>query len=117
MRNKAILAILMCFTLSSCALFAKPEPEIVYVEKKVSLAHPSMPTPPDDPGVKIRVITTDTIKQDRAYVGFEYDVWLEFAQWMHTYKAHQSDLLEVIRLYKEQDETLYPVVEKEIEKN
>lgn len=109
MLNK-LLAFALCFTLVGCGLFPKePTPE----PQTNNIVHPSMPVPPANPGVKILVITTDTIEDNKAYVGFEYEEWLNFAKWMHTYKAYNTDLLEVIRLYREQD----PNIQKKVENN
>ncbi|AFN37319.1 hypothetical protein [Vibrio phage TCU-VP03-AIR1] len=109
MVNK-IIAIALCLMLAGCIGTPKePVPE----PPKNEIVHPNMPTPPPNPGVKILVITTDTIKANTAYVGFEYDEWLDFAKWMHSYKSYNQDLLEVIRLYKEQD----PNIQKKVENN
>ncbi|QBX06000.1 hypothetical protein vBValMR10Z_83 [Vibrio phage vB_ValM_R10Z] len=109
MLNK-IIAIFLAALLMGCGSTSKePVPE----PPKNEFAHPSLPTPPQNPGVKILVITTDTIEKQKAYVGFEYDQWLDFAKWMHSYKAYNLDLLEVIKLYKEQD----PNIQKKIENN
>ncbi|AGN30137.1 hypothetical protein VPFG_00135 [Vibrio phage nt-1] len=112
MVNK-ILAVVLASMLVGCIGTPK---EPVPVPATNEIVHPSMPTAPANPGVEILVITTDTIKPNTAYVGFEYDEWLNFAKWMHSYKAYNDDLLEVIRLYKEQDPALQKKDEKIKEK-
>lgn len=108
MRN-SILSILLTITLIGCA---HTQEEISSQTPTFEMVHPNIPTPPSNPGVKVLVLTTETIKENRAYVGFEYDEWLNFAKWMHTYKSYNKDLLHVIELYKNQDPEIDIIEEK-----
>ncbi|CAL9968292.1 Rz-like spanin [Vibrio phage D480] len=81
-----------------------PDPVIVYETNEI--VHPSMPSPPPNPGVRILVLTTETIEDKQAYIGFTYNEWLKFAEWMHAYKTYNKDLRHVIELYKGQDQSL-----------
>ncbi|CAM0046751.1 Rz-like spanin [Vibrio phage F86] len=99
MKNN-ILALLVAVFLAGC--IGTPKPEVV-VNTTNEIVHPSLPTPPPNPGVKILVITEENIKSEQAYVGFTYDEWLDFAKWMHSFKSYNADLRHVIELYKKQD--------------
>lgn len=85
---------------SGCASTKSP-PD--YSTETFVMYHPAKPVPPKNPTVSIKVITTDTIKDNTAYVGFEYNDWLKFAEWMHSYKTYQDGLKHVIKTYEEQD--------------
>lgn len=70
--------------------------------EKPMIYHPYVPPNPSNPGLKIRVITTDTIEPNKAYVGFEYNDWIEFSKWMHQFKQVNHQLRDVVHDYKEQ---------------
>ncbi|CAL9970761.1 Rz-like spanin [Vibrio phage D479] len=74
----------------------------------VTLVHPVVKDPPVDPGLadKVVVITEDTIEPGTAYIGFKYDDWLEFAKYLHDVDGYSDELLEAIKAYKIQDQTL-----------
>lgn len=74
----------------------------------VTLVHPTVPDSPPDPGLsdKVVVITEDTIEPRTAYIGFKYDDWLEFAKYLHKLDGYNDELLEVIKTYKKQDQSL-----------
>lgn len=61
---------------------------LVYVERP-AISIPVKPKAPLNPGLKdkVVVITEDNIKPNTAYVGFEYNDWLEFAKYQHGLKA------------------------------
>lgn len=109
MRNK-ILVLSIAMLLAACSP-TKPIEVITYDTNEI--VHPSMPTPPANPGVSILVITSENVEANKAYVGFEYDEWLDFAKWMHEYKTYNRDLRNVIDIYKNQDETLETSEDKE----
>ncbi len=100
MKSRYIL--LLALVLSGCSAYQDP----VILNTDSEIIHPSMPIPPSNPGVKVLILTTDTVEDQKAYVGFTYDEWLDFAKWMHEYKAYNHDLREVIKLYKNQDKSL-----------
>lgn len=99
---KYVILLLLC--LNGCAA------QVEYVDRwheaePISLYHPQVPEPPSNPELSIKVITEDTIKPGAAYVGFEYNEWLSFAKWMHSYKTYNKKLLNVIDQYEAQDAT------------
>ena len=91
------------FLLGGCA-----DPKTVTVTEYVThLQHPETLPAPDNPGLSIKVVTSERIASgelpDKAYVGFLYSDWLEFAKWMHEYKAHNDSLKNAVEAYKAQD--------------
>ncbi|WVX87388.1 hypothetical protein EniLVp02_0049 [Vibrio phage EniLVp02] len=104
--NVALVAIL--FLGVGCVSTQKHEPvkeiQTVTLYKQVELIHPDIPPRPIMPGkVEPLVITTDTIKPNVAYVGFEYSQWLTFAKFQHSIKNYVKNLEEAIEVYKAQD--------------
>lgn len=98
-----IICALVVFLLGGCA-----DPKTVtVVEYKNQLQHPETLPAPAPPGSKVRVITKERITggelPDRAYVGFSYPEWLEFAKWMHEYKAYVKSLQNAVKEYEKQD--------------
>ncbi|QAY02179.1 hypothetical protein VspSw1_111 [Vibrio phage VspSw_1] len=103
MRIKALLLGLLL--LGGCA--SAPQEPRVEVSNDVVLFHPVIPDNPSNPGLKIKAITSERIASgelpDKAYIGFLYDDWLEFAKWMHKYKSVNEELRKAIQQYREQD--------------
>lgn len=109
-----VLFAIVMLMLTACETTPKPT---TVVTQPFIMYHPAEPTAPLNPSVDVKVITTETIKDETAYVGFEYNEWLRFAQWMHEYKQYQHDLKTVIELYKKQDPALKePTKEKDSQK-
>ncbi|CAM0094122.1 Rz-like spanin [Vibrio phage D51] len=98
-----VLVIVVMVLLFGCA-----DPKTVtVVEYKNQLQHPETLPTPAPPGAKVRVITKERIMDgelpDRAYVGFSYPDWLEYAKWMHEYKAYIKSLQNAVKEYEKQD--------------
>lgn len=85
-----------------------PEPIVpIYQEcEPQALTHPVIATKPFLPDVSVKVLTTETVKTNTAYVGFEYNDWLKFAQWIQQYHVYTTNLEKAIKLYRAQDKTL-----------
>lgn len=99
-----ILCILVVFLLGGCST----KQDVVTVPEYVThLQHPETLPTPDNPGLSIKVITSERIADgeipDKAYVGFLYNDWLEFAKWMHEYRAHTESLQNGLETYRAQD--------------
>lgn len=102
---KYIAMVVVIFLVVMSAGCASP-PETV-IEYRTELSHPITLPAPSNPGVAIKVITKDRINNgelpDKAYVGFEYNEWLEFAKWMHEYRTHNKSLKQAVEAYRTQD--------------
>lgn len=95
--------LIMPALLVGCVTFnQKP---IVQDSNYITAYQPAVPVNPADPGVRPYVITKERIEsndiKDVAYVGFEYNSWLEFAKWLHEYKSINVKLREIINGYEE----------------
>ncbi len=101
----ALTVILIVLVLLTFGCASKDPIRVAKTE--VHLAHPQVLEAPTDPGIKIKVITKKRIEDgelpDKAYVGFEYNDWLEFAKWMHKYRTHNTSLQEGLDFYQAQD--------------
>lgn len=69
---------------------------------------PTLPSPPAAPDVQIRVLTKEQQLRG-AYIGFSYDDWLKFAQWMKSYQSYNRDLKNIIDTYQQQTHQLEAV--------
>lgn len=100
--------IILCVVLLTLPLVGCSTPKsVTVVEYRNQLQHPeTLPLPPP-PGVAVRVVTKERITKgeipDRAYVGFAYPDWVEFAKWLHNYKAYNKSLKNAVKKYQEQD--------------
>ena len=108
-----LVIIAICFLLSGCLTTT------VYVDKLVPadpirLYHPPMPKPAPVPAVKVKVLTTDTIEDNQAYVGFKYNDWLLFAGWLKADQTLKKELKVNLDIYKKQDKSILIVDEDEI---
>ncbi|BAV81185.1 hypothetical protein [Vibrio phage VCPH] len=94
---------LLCLLLTGCWLTPEEKTSPVTNVDTTPVAH-NVPDNPNNPGLKIRTITKERIESgeiaDVAYIGFEYDDWLEFAKWMHDYRNVNKELREVIKAYE-----------------
>lgn len=89
--------------MTGCSIF---KPDIQYVEQaRVTVYSPKTPANPKDPGVRPTIITVERLKTteipDVAYVGFRYNDWLKFSNWMHEYRGVQVELREIIKGYED----------------
>lgn len=104
-KKLSLVVILMTTVLLSSGCASKDPIRVAKTE--THLVHPQVLQAPENPGVSIRVITKQRIDKgelpDKAYVGFEYNEWLEFAKWMHKYRAYNKSLQEGLDFYKAQD--------------
>ncbi|CAM0045388.1 Rz-like spanin [Vibrio phage D49] len=98
-----ILVVVMLLLTFGCA----SKDPIRVTKTEIHLTHPQVLEAPTDPGIKVKVITKERIEKgelrDTAYIGFEYDDWLEFAKWMHKYRTHNMSLQEGLDFYQAQD--------------
>jgi hypothetical protein len=101
--------LVMCFLfvfLISCSSNIDNDMQVRYIDAPMQLNHPIISMPPENPNVRVLVLTDETIEHTKAYIGFEYNEWLLFAKWLQNYKIYNKDLRKGLDVYKLQDETL-----------
>ena len=98
--------LLLCPLLSNCALWRKPEKEIIVqtveVEKKIPIQ--SRPKPIDMNGVKFYVVTEENFEQFKEEYTKENSDYVFYAVSVHDYENLALNMAEIFRYIKQQKE-------------
>ena len=100
--------LLLCPLLSNCALWRKPEKEIIVqtveVEKKIPIQ--SRPKPIDMNGVKFYVVTEENFEQFKEKFSKENSDYVFYATSVHDYENLALNMAEIVRYIKQQKQII-----------